>query len=282
MAANRTLDCARKTDTRGSSRNGRIALCPSPPGTARSRAWSRWPAGFEFIKVSGQDSFCCKFNQEGEYSTSYSVSRPFTDLLTDNRGYDTAEGQSDMLYLVSGASRSGKTLIEKKILADKQIPYLSLDWLMMGFNSGIPEYGIHHLLWPNEIAEKMAPFLGGMIDCMLVDGMDYVIEGEAMLPQWVAELVDKHPGKIRAVFVGYTEINVEDKLARIRKHANVETDWLTKESDEYIRDHVGNMIAYSKMIRNECQRHELPYFDTSDDFLGAIEAATDLLVGDLG
>ena len=51
---------------------------------------------------------------------------------------------------------------------------------MMGFNDGIPEYGIHHLLWPNEIAEKMTPFLSGMIDSMLVDGMDYVIEGEAM------------------------------------------------------------------------------------------------------
>jgi hypothetical protein len=91
-----------------------------------------------------------------------------------------------MLFLVSGTSRSGKTLIAKKILADKQIPYLSLDWLMMGFNDGIPEYGIHHLLWPNEIAEKMSPFLQGMIDCMLTDGMDYVIEGEAMLPQSVA------------------------------------------------------------------------------------------------
>ena len=154
-----------------------------------------------------------------------------------------------MLYLVSGASRSGKTLIAKKLLADKQIPYLSLDWLMMGFNDGIPEYGIHHLLWPNEIAEKMAPFLQGMIDSMLVDGMDYVIEGEAMLPQLVADLVEKHPDKIKVVFVGYTEINVKDKVALVKKHSDGENDWLTNESDEYIRDHIENMIAYSKMIK---------------------------------
>src|SRR5210317_475296 len=113
-----------------------------------------------------------------------------------------------MLYVVSGTSRSGKTLIAKNLLVDKQIPYLSLDWLMMGFNDGIPEYGIHHLLWPNEIAEKMWPFLLGMIDCMLVDGMNYVIEGEAMLPQLLADSVEKNPDKIRAVFVGYTKINV--------------------------------------------------------------------------
>jgi hypothetical protein len=186
-----------------------------------------------------------------------------------------------MLYLVSGTSRSGKTLIARKILADKQVPYLSLDWLMMGFNDGIPEYGIHHLLWPNEIAEKMWPFLHGMIDCMLVDGMDYVIEGEAMLPRLTAGLVEKHPGKVKVVFVGYTEIDVENKVAMVKKHSDGESDWLTNESDEYIRDHIGNMIAYSTMIRKECEKHGLPYFDTSDDFPGAIEAATDFLVADL-
>jgi hypothetical protein len=187
----------------------------------------------------------------------------------------------NMLFLVSGASRSGKTLIARKLLADKQIPYLSLDWLMMGFNDGIPEYGIHHLLWPNEIAERMEPFLLGMIDSMLIDGVDYVIEGEAMLPRSVARLVEKHPGKINAVFVGYTEINVQDKVALVKKHADGENDWLTKEPDEYIRDHVENMIAYSNMIRNGCEENGLPYFDTSEDFLGAIEAATDFLVGDV-
>ena len=186
-----------------------------------------------------------------------------------------------MLFLVSGTSRSGKTLIAKNILADRQIPYLSLDWLMMGFNDGVPEYGIHHLLWPNEIAEKMWPFLQGLIDCMLVDGMDYVIEGEAMLPQLVSELVEKHPDKIKAVFLGYAEIDVEDKVALVKKYGDGENDWLTNESDEYITDHIGNMIAYSKMIKDGCERHGLPYFDTSNDFLGAIEAATGCLVADL-
>lgn len=186
-----------------------------------------------------------------------------------------------MLFLVGGTSRSGKTLIARKLLADKKIPYLSLDWLMMGFNDGIPQYGIHHLLWPNEIAEKMAPFLRGMIDCMLVDGMDYVIEGEAMLPGPIADLVDKHPDKIRAAFVGYTDIAVEDKVALVKQHSGGENDWLTNESDEYIRDHIGNMIGYSRMIKAECAKHGLPYFDTSEDFLGAIEGATDFLVGDV-
>ena len=186
-----------------------------------------------------------------------------------------------MLYLVSGTSRSGKTLIAKKILADKRIPYLSLDWLMMGVNDGVPEYGIHHLLWPNEIARKMEPFLRGMINSMLVDGIDYLIEGEAMLPDMIADLIRMHPDKVKVVFVGYTDIDVEDKVALVKKHSDGENDWLANKSDEYISDHIGNMIDYSKMIKDGCEEHGLSYFDTSEDFLGAIEAAIDYLVGDL-
>ena len=104
---------------------------------------------------------------------------------------------------------------------------------------------------------------------------------EAMLPQMVADLVEKHPDKIKAVFLGYADINVNDKVALVRKHGYGENDWLTNEADEYIRDHIDNMIGYSKMIKSGCEKHGLSYFDTSEDFSGAIEAATDFLVADL-
>ena len=71
-----------------------------------------------------------------------------------------------MIYLISGTSRSGKTLVAKKIMQQYQIPYLSLDWLVMGFTKGIPEYGINDKLWPNEIAEKFWAFLKAMLENM--------------------------------------------------------------------------------------------------------------------
>jgi hypothetical protein len=153
---------------------------------------------------------------------------------------------------------------------------------MMGFNDGIPEYGIHHLLWPDEIARRMEPFLQGMIDCMLVDGMDYVIEGEAMLPRFAADLIERNPDKVRAAFLGYTKIDVEAKVGLVKKYGDGDNDWLTEKSDEYIRDHIGSMIGHSMMIRKECEKLGLRYFDTAEDFQGATEAAIDFLVGDLG
>ena len=81
-----------------------------------------------------------------------------------------------MLYLISGASRSGKTIIAHNILKQQQIPYVSLDWLVMGFTNGIPEYGIHDRLLPNEIAERLWSFLKAMCESMLWLEGDYVID----------------------------------------------------------------------------------------------------------
>lgn len=183
-----------------------------------------------------------------------------------------------MLFLVSGASRSGKTRLSRRVLANKRIPYLSLDWLMMGFNDGMPDSGIHHLLWPDEIAEKMEPFLLGMINSMLVDGMDYVIEGEAMLPGMVADLVKHHSGNVRAVFLGYAKVALADKVAEIKKYGTAESDWLTRLSDDFIADHIENMIVQSQRVEAACREYRLPYFDTGEDFLGAVDAAADFLV----
>ena len=75
-----------------------------------------------------------------------------------------------MLYIIGGASRSGKTTIAKKIFDRRKIPCLSLDWLVMGFTNGIPAYGIHDLLLPDEIAGNLWSFLRAMCESMLWTG----------------------------------------------------------------------------------------------------------------
>ena len=112
-----------------------------------------------------------------------------------------------MLYLISGTSRSGKTLIAEKLLEQKQIPYMSLDWLMMGFTNGMPQLGIHDKLFPDEIAKRLWSFFKAMCESMLYLEIDYIIEGEAMLPELIQELLDIYPDKIKICFVGYTDID---------------------------------------------------------------------------
>ncbi|WP_299278334.1 hypothetical protein [uncultured Psychroserpens sp.] len=175
-----------------------------------------------------------------------------------------------MLYLISGASRSGKTTIAKRIAEQKGISYMSLDWLVMGFTNGIPKYGIHDKLFPNEIAKRIWSFLKAMLESMIWVDVDYIIEGEAIQPELIAELLKKHPDRLKICFVGYTSVSVEEKFQYIKDFSTEQNDWLIDKSDAYIKAHIQNMITHSLTIKDACFRYNINYVDTSKNFEGVI------------
>lgn len=178
-----------------------------------------------------------------------------------------------MLYLVSGASRAGKTIIAKKVSVQKGISYFSLDWLVMGFTNGIPEYGIHDMLFPDEIAERSWSFLKAMFESMIWSEINYIVEGEAILPELIIELLKKYPDKIKICFVGFTDVDLNEKVKDVKNFSCGENDWLSDKSDAYIMDHVKNMIVHSLKIKKSCKENSLKYVDTSKNFMDTIEHA---------
>lgn len=176
-----------------------------------------------------------------------------------------------MLYFISGASRSGKTIIAKRIALQNKIPYLSLDWIMMGFTNGIPEYGVHDKLFPDDIAERLWSFLKAMFESMIAVETDCIIEGEAILPELITELLKEYPSKLKICFLGYIDVDIDKKVKEIRDFSNKKNDWLENKSEAYVIDHVKNMIAHSKKIKKSCKENNMRYFDTSKNFLNATE-----------
>lgn len=183
-----------------------------------------------------------------------------------------------MIYVISGTSRSGKTLIAKKMMKQCEIPYLSLDWIVMGFTNGIPEYGLHDKLWPNEIAEKFWNFLKAMFENMIWTETDYIIEGEAVLPELIDELLKKYPDRIKVCFVGYTDIDISKKIKDVYNYSDEKNDWLTNESDDYIERHISNMIEYSKRVKKSSEKYGVRYFDTSRNFTQVLDDAIEYLL----
>ncbi|MEQ9308800.1 MAG: hypothetical protein RLN90_05045 [Balneolaceae bacterium] len=184
-----------------------------------------------------------------------------------------------MLYIISGTSRTGKTMLAKKISSKKSISYFSLDWLVMGFTNGIPELGIHDLLLPDDIAKRSWNYFKAMFESMLYSEVDYIVEGEAILPELLVTLINKHPKKTRVCFLGYTDIDVNKKVQDIKNFSDAKGDWLNKKSDEYIIDHVNNMIEHSKKIKKSCKKTGLTYFDTSNSFPKVLKKAENYLLG---
>lgn len=165
-------------------------------------------------------------------------------------------------------------------MKEQGVTYLSLDWLVMGFTNGIPEYGIHDKLWPNEIAEKLWNYLKAMLENMIWSETDVVIEGEAVLPELITDLLHKHPNQLCVCFLGYAEVSTDQKVKEVYQYALYGNDWLTKESKSYVEDHINNMVHYSQRIKKSCSQYGLKYFDTSANFLPVLDQAMEYLLRD--
>ena len=62
-----------------------------------------------------------------------------------------------MLYLIGGASRTGKSTLALRLLETRQVPFFCLDYLTSGLEAGVPALGVRHeipdqrrgeLVWP--------------------------------------------------------------------------------------------------------------------------------------
>ena len=181
-----------------------------------------------------------------------------------------------MIYIISGASRSGKTIAAKMLFKKTNIPYINVDQLMMGFAGGMFDTGIHPENWPDKNAELMWPFLKNTIISMIEGGIDYIFEGEEFIPELVNELDILYPNIIRRCFIGFTEISQKDKMDNIRKYAEP-NDWLVVHMDDYIKDHINNMIKYSNTIKEKCLEHNTVYFDSSSEFQNTLDEVVQYL-----
>ncbi len=82
-----------------------------------------------------------------------------------------------MLYLLGGAARTGKTTIAQAFLSKTGIPFFSLDFLMMGFANGLPEYGLDPEADELLVAEQLWPVVRAMLTAMVEEEIDYWSKG---------------------------------------------------------------------------------------------------------
>jgi hypothetical protein len=174
-----------------------------------------------------------------------------------------------MLVFIGGAGRTGKGILVRRLLAEKQLPYLNLDVLKMGLARGVPEFEFNPDAGGLLVGEKLWPIVREMSRSLLADNVDYIIEGE-LLPKHIAALQQNYPPKIKACFLGYSTITPAQKLLEIRTHLGHPNDWPRDYSDEDLLNIVNKMLEFSHYLKEECAIHQLRYFDTSRNFVETI------------
>ncbi len=184
-----------------------------------------------------------------------------------------------MITLVGGASRSGKTRLARTLLERRKIAYFPIDALMMGFANGYAEFGLDPETSSQVRGEKLWPILRGIIVNLIEERLyhpDYLLEGDELLPRYAAEVAAEYPGEVQACFLGYTKVIPADKLMAVRQF---EPDWAKFYHDDgIVLAFLEEQAEFSRYLKAECTKYKLAYFDGSDDFEGAVEAAVRFLM----
>jgi len=176
-----------------------------------------------------------------------------------------------VLYVVGGVARSGKSIVARQLLAKAGVPYFSLDFLLMGMALGLPQAGIDPEAPSDEIARRMWPVVRALSVNILEIGMDYLIEGDSVLPAQVQELALSFPGQVRPCFIGYPSVDAAAKVEAMRSHSALPNDWIGIYSPERILAFIQSMIRLSQEFQAQCSQTGIPFFDVSQDFTPTIE-----------
>ena len=157
-----------------------------------------------------------------------------------------------MVLLIGGASHTGKTVLARRILEERHIPYLSIDHLKMGLiRSGQTE------LTPMD-DEKLTPYLWPivreMVKTAIENGQNLTVEGCYIPFDWKKDFSDTYLQDIRCVFLVMSEDYIRTHFGEIRAHA----DAIEKRLDDSGLS-MEELVSSNAAILAGCKEHGCEY-----------------------
>ena len=171
-----------------------------------------------------------------------------------------------MLYILGGAARSGKSILSRKFVTERQTPYISTDLIISMLQRGVPSVGIKHGQEFIPKATNLWPIIKPFCESLIKHEPTYLVGGDGLLPKFIPELTEKYKGEVHVCFVGYTSISATEKLKEVRKFGGRKGDWTLNFSDKEMLEGIKKMILFSKYLKRECKKYNIKYFDVSKDF----------------
>ena len=147
-----------------------------------------------------------------------------------------------MIYLISGASHTGKTNLAQKLMVKYQIPYISMDHVKMGIvRAGlVPNY----VEQDDKMLEVLWPVIREMIKTAVENGQNMIVEGCYLPHNWKDDFEADYLENIRCMFLIMSQEYIENHFDDIRKFAHVIEDrgededctkeWIIEINREYL------------------------------------------------
>lgn len=174
-------------------------------------------------------------------------------------------------YVIGGVPRSGKSTIQKLMLERFKISGISTDLLREGLIIGVPEFGLEKEGNDFKRAEILWPYFKGILTAREYFEDSLLIEGTNFLPEYLSEFTNNP--NMHMCFLGYSTVKAEDKLNQLRSIRSYNDNWTDELTDKDLLNNIEVWVKRSKVLKAECVKYGIKYFDTSDNFELQIEKA---------
>lgn len=153
-----------------------------------------------------------------------------------------------MVYLISGASHTGKTNLAQKLMVKYQIPYISMDHVKMGIvRAGlVPNY----VEQDDKMQEVLWPVLREMIKTAVENEQNLIVEGCYLPYNWKEEFEADYLEDIRGIYLVMSPEYIEKHFEDIRKYACVIEDRM--EDSDCTKEWI---LEINKEYLEGCQKH---------------------------
>ena len=172
--------------------------------------------------------------------------------------------------IIAGVPRAGKSTVSRLLSKQYGYQHISMDSIIAGFEKCFPETGVSTYQGLSSmdtlrvISGKMAPFVRAMIDSGNYDKFEpgMVLDMYQLLP----EDYDRHVRGANCGIAYFVTSNVTpEERFMIQKKYDTEKDYTFYKSDEELREGAEYIVEQSVLMREQCEKYGLPYYETAHD-----------------
>lgn len=163
--------------------------------------------------------------------------------------------------VIAGAARSGKTMMALKLGQEGFVHY-KMDSIKRGIDNNF--WNGYKDNW-----KKVSPHMAYLIKTIIDENQSDIVSGKEFYcidtcHIYPRDIVKYNLKNTIIIFMGYCNIDVNDKLENIRKY-DIGT-WSSLKNDEDLINDTKLDIEYSKEAKKECEELGIKFFDTSINF----------------
>lgn len=176
--------------------------------------------------------------------------------------------------IIAGVPRSGKSTLSRRVAKALGWQHVCMDAIIAGFEQCFPETGIDTGLSVNKdkssmeilhiISGRIGPFLRAMTSPEEYDQKNgpMVIDMYQLLPEDYVRYLDPEVCDVLYLLTG--DVTAEERC-RIQKEFDTPEDYTYELSDEDRLEGARYLVEQSGLMREQCERLGLPYYETARD-----------------